>query len=649
VEKQGWLRTVTEQAEGHSSVFFSYSREDQARALPIIKLLEEAGFAVWWDGLLEGGERFSHTTEAALERAKAVVVLWSKTSTQSHWVHDEATRGRDRRVLVPLSLDGAGPPLGFGQFQVIDLSSAKLDLKDARVQSMVRAVAAMHSREAPAMPAPRPPAGSGIDRRMLIACGAAAVAVTGGVVAWQAGLFGGGVANNRIAILPFNNLSSDPKQAYLAEGLSTEIRSALSQNGALEVVGQASSEAFERGKQDPASFAKKLGAGLLIDGAVQVVGATIKVTIELINGKTGVTRPSRTFEKPMDDVLAVQREIAGAITAELASGIGAGAMAKKMEGGTSNVVAYDHYLRAKELYAHGKDEAEEREAIAQFEAAIAADPKFAAAHSGRARALAAVAGSYGSAAEIKAFQQSALASAREAIRLAPKLADAHSALALLLFQGNLDVKAARAPFDLSRTLGDGQAPVLGRFASYAAATGRDREASLAINRAILLDPLNALVHRIAGTVHYASKRYPDAIEAVRETIRINPKLGDSYSRIGMALLAQGKSSEALKEFEADIHKWSKLAGIAIAQQRMGNIGAAQAAMDGLTSDTGTVSLYQQGQVLAQWGETDRAVAALQKAYELRDSGMMALRYDPMLDPVRKQPGFIMLRQSMGFD
>jgi TIR domain len=94
-----------------SSVFFSYSREDQARALPIIAQIEAAGFSTWWDGLLEGGERFSSTTAAALDRARAVVVLWSQRSVESHWVHDEATRGRDRRILVPLSLDGTPPPL----------------------------------------------------------------------------------------------------------------------------------------------------------------------------------------------------------------------------------------------------------------------------------------------------------------------------------------------------------------------------------------------------------------------------------------------------------------------------------------------------------------------------------------------------------
>ncbi|MFM2410263.1 MAG: hypothetical protein RL481_1091 [Pseudomonadota bacterium] len=629
-----------------TTIFFSYSRDDQARALPIIRLLEAAGYSVWWDGLLGGGERFSRTTEAALDRAKAVVVLWSRTSVHSHWVHDEATRGRDRRVLVPLSLDGSQPPLGFGQFQMIDLSKAKLNPNDMGVQNMLRAVAALHGDDAP-LPVPARTASSSVDRRLVLAGGAAVIAVGGSLAAWMAGLFGGGTTGNRIAVLPFNYNSGDPKHAYLADGLATEIRATLSQNAALQVVGQASSEAFERGKQDAVAFASKLRASLLIDGSVQVESGKILATIGLVDGRTGVGSPSRSFERPMDDILAVQREIAGAIAAELSSKIGAVGAAKKVIGGTSNVAAYDHYLRGKDLYAHAKDEAEEREGVAQFDAAIAADPKFAAAHAGRARSLAAVAGAYGSAEELRLYNESAIQSAKTAVQLAPKLADAHSTLAMLFFQGKLDATAAREPFELSRRLGEGDAPVMARFALYSAATRRDREALIAINRAALLDPLNALVHRIRGTVDYAARRYPAAIDAIRETLKLSPTLGDTHSRIGMALLAQGKNAEALKEFEADTHSWSRLAGVAIAQQRLGNEQAAKAAMARLVGDTETVSLYQQGQVLAQWGELDQAVATLAEAKRKLDAGLTSAGYDPMLDPLRNRADFINLLNSMG--
>ena len=159
------------------TIFLSYSRVDQKNALLIVRLLEDAGYGVWWDGLLEGGERFSRTTEMALEQARAVVVLWSRTSTDSHWVHDEATRGRETGRLVPLSLDGSLPPLGFGQFQAIDVSHALGKPDSEPMRALVRAVAALHDGPPPAPAAARSPT-SGADparRRLLVAAGVAVV------------------------------------------------------------------------------------------------------------------------------------------------------------------------------------------------------------------------------------------------------------------------------------------------------------------------------------------------------------------------------------------------------------------------------------------------------------------------------------------
>jgi TolB-like protein/Tfp pilus assembly protein PilF len=641
---------VTDQGVGkETSVFFSYSREDRAKAVPIIRLIEQAGFAVWWDGLLEGGERFSRATEDALDRAQAVVVLWSKSSIDSHWVRDEATRGRDRRILIPLSLDGSEPPLGFGQFQVVDLSRAKIAPQDNEIQRMIHAVTALHGDNSTPIIPRSVPAARAVGRRTAIAAGSAAFVLASGLIGWQTGLLGGGGTANRIAVLPFKNIGGNAKQAYLADGLCAEIRSMLAQNGALQVVGQASSESFADSKFDSITKAKKLQADFLVDGAVQVAGGIILITTELIEGKSGVNRLPQRFEKPMDDILSVQREIAGAISAKLTSKIAASGSAKVALGGTSSVTAFDHYLRGKNLFAKAKNEAEEREAITQFDAAIAADPKFASAHTGRAKSLAAVAGQYGSAVEIKLYKDAALVSARRAIELAPKLADAHSTLALILFESALDTKAARMPFDLSRKLGEGDAPVLARFALYGAAVGRGREALSAVERAVLLDPLNALIYRILGTVHFAARRYPEAVTAFGETLKLNSDLADTHGRIGMALLSQNRDKEALKEFEAETLGWSRLAGVAIAQRRLGNENAAQTAMAGLTSDAESVSLYQQGQVLAQWGKPEAAITALEQAHIQHDAGMTALRYDPMLDPLRQNARFIQLLKSLGFD
>src|SRR6476661_3937775 len=105
-----------------ATLFLSYARADEPFARRLAAALEHSGYTVWWDALIEGGAAFGRSIAAALEKADAVLVLWSKTSVDSDWVKDEAAQGRERHRLIPLSLDGTKPPLGFRQYQVIDLS-----------------------------------------------------------------------------------------------------------------------------------------------------------------------------------------------------------------------------------------------------------------------------------------------------------------------------------------------------------------------------------------------------------------------------------------------------------------------------------------------------------------------------------------------
>ena len=106
-----------------ATLFLSYSHADDAKARRIATLLEEAGYTVWWDALIEGGAAYARSIGSALETADAVIVMWSAHSVESDWVRDEAAQGRDRQCLIPISLDGARPPLGFRQYQVIKFRS----------------------------------------------------------------------------------------------------------------------------------------------------------------------------------------------------------------------------------------------------------------------------------------------------------------------------------------------------------------------------------------------------------------------------------------------------------------------------------------------------------------------------------------------
>src|SRR4051794_23569236 len=188
------------------TIFLSYAHGDHAQAQRLAGVLQRGGYTVWWDALIEGGTRYAKTIDEALQKADAVLVLWSETAIESDWVRDEAAQGRDRHRLVPLSLDGTPPPLGFRQIQTIDLSNWRGRADASQVDAIRRAIATAIGQESPA---PRA-APSAITRRraMGLGGGAAAALASGGVlVAWKAGIFGAGSAHARsIAVLPFKNL-----------------------------------------------------------------------------------------------------------------------------------------------------------------------------------------------------------------------------------------------------------------------------------------------------------------------------------------------------------------------------------------------------------------------------------------------------------
>ena len=167
-------------------------------------------------------------------------------------------------------------------------------------------------------------------------------------------------------------------------------------------------------------------------------------------------------------------------------------------------------------------------------------------------------------------------------------------------------------------------------------------------RVLELDPLNPLAHRSMGIVLYNARRYAEVIPRVEQALAMNPKMGDAHAILGDALFQLGRNEEALKEYRAESYSLVSLPGIAMIEHKLGNGVAARVAMDQLLAEHGDFGLYQQAQVLAQWGEREAAMAILLRARELGDSGLMYARNDPMLDPIRQMPGFPALLNDLGF-
>ena len=279
---------------GPLTLFLSYSRPDRAVAEQLAGQLEQAGHTVWWDALIEGGANFSSSIRKALDAADVVIVLWSDSAIESDWVRDEAAQGRDRHRLVPLSIDGSQPPLGFRQYQVIDLARWRGDPAAPEMDAILRAVAITAGQEVAPVPSRTSlkPARSGATRRQVLIVGAGSLVAGGGAfIAWQKGLGPAGDAPvQAIAVLPYKNLSGDPEQDYFAAGLTEEVRAALVANDGFQVAAATSSAKARDNDASATAIARELGVAYLLDGSVQRSNDVVRIATILTDGKTGFTR-----------------------------------------------------------------------------------------------------------------------------------------------------------------------------------------------------------------------------------------------------------------------------------------------------------------------------------------------------------------------
>ena len=636
--------TGTSEAQPASEpyVFVSYARADEKKARAIIKCIDRAGFRVWWDALIPSGDRFSSRIAEALEGARAIVVLWSVHSVDSVWVQDEAGWGRDHHRLIPISIDGSEAPIGFRQLQCVNLSKGGVRASNPELRRAIGAIADLLDH---------PPLEFGatplVSRRTVIIGGSAVAATAVAVSAWR--YSSASSAANSIAVLPFQNLSGDASKQYLSDGLAAELRATLSRNPLLSVVGQASSNAFRNPAVDSRGIARKLNVVSLLDGNVLVAGNMIRIAVELVEGKSGFSRWSQKFERPFDNILALQDDIATAVdTALSARFAGQQKELRARSGGTRSAAAFDAYLRGKDLFDSQRNEASDRASLAAFTEAVQVDPAYAAARAARSRALAVIANEYAQAAARRPLYHEAVEEARRAVAAAPQFADAQAALGYALFYGKLDIIAADGPYEKARQFGNGSAEVLGLYAIYRARRRQFDRAGPAIARAALLDPVNPTVFKNRGRIDFAAGDYGGAIAAARRALDLNPDIGAVHGDIGNALLLMGKAQEAEAEFARERVQLLATPGRAIAALRQGKETEAQAAFEELVQSQGDNGLYQQAQILAQWNKIDQSLDELEKCVADQDSGLVYLLSDPFLAPLKDEPRYKALLRKLHF-
>ena len=624
-----------------ADVFVSYKAEDRKRVQPLVQALQADGFSVWWDAQIGGGANWQKDIEEHLEAAKCVIVVWSKRSIgeDGHFVRDEARRAQQRHVYIPVTIDKVKLPLGFGETQAIALNGWTSDRSDPRYQSVLEAIRSLvsgtphHGRVQIAAPI--------VSRRLMLGGTAvAAAAIAGGWFVFRPKAV---QASNRIAVLPFANLSGDPAEAYFSDGIAEELRSSLSRVG-MQVIGRTSSDAVRN--LDAKSAAAKLGVANILTGSVRRSPQTIRIDAQLVSGSDGVERWSEAYDRPTGDVLKVQTDIAENVASALSIALGQAGRAALTLGGTNNPAAQDLVLKA--IHDPVDSEAGVERKLALLDAALSLDPHYAEAYARKANWQSWQGGFYATTAEAaRRDQAEALATANHALAISPNMALGYAVRAAV-YQARLQIGLALIEAKRAVALSDENAAALDSYASLLELIGRFEEALQLNAKAISLDPLSPDPYSTRANILYWARRYSESATSAKRSLAIEPDQTRTRGFLGLALLAQGETVEAQSEFEKlDPFEYRRLLGEAVIAARAGRRLVALDKLNVQKSRYGDANHYQYGEIYAQLGQKEDAFNELDLAWKLRDPGLAFLRGDPFFDPLRRDPRFEALERKIG--
>jgi serine/threonine-protein kinase len=629
-----------------TDVFVSYKAEDRARIAFLVQALETDGLSVWWDAHIGGGDAWRETILRHLEAAKCVIVIWSRRSVgpKGEFVRDEASRALKRKTYFPVRIDKIDPPLGFGETQALDLTGWKGDRSDPRynaVLSVLRQRFAIKAKRARSDPAEQ----KGMDRRALLAGGSVAALAVAGGGAWFL-LRPTAAKSESIAVLPFENLSGDPSQAYFSDGIAEELRSALARIPGLKVVARTSSEAVRNA--DAQTAAAKLHVADILTGSVRRSAQMLRVSTQLIDGSDGTERWSEVYDRPLGDSLQIQSDIANRVTEALRIRIGPRDENFRAHGGTDNPRAQDLLLRA-DAERHADDtESGIRASLALVEAALSEDPKYGDAWTRKAGGLGELGTFFArSPAEAQSLMQQAQGAARQAVGVSPLSPAAHLSLGSQYFW-RFQFPSALREFEKGQSLSGTSADDLAQVAWYVVMLRRFDVALSLADEAAALDPLNPGVHLKRATVLMLANKLPEAEQAVQRAMRLNSNLSEPHQVYAEILMKAGRLRQAQAEV-AKIPWGSALVYKAILAERLGDRNESNRYLNQFqNSDGASTAHYQLAQIYAQQHRVDEAFAELDKAWAGHDPGLAGSQTDYLLDPIRNDPRFQALLKKLNF-
>ena len=448
-------------------------------------------------------------------------------------------------------------------------------------------------------------------------------------------------AEPTIAVLPFVDMSPEGDQEYFCDGITEEIILALSEVKGLKVVSRTSSFQFKGQAYDIRQIGHKLKVETVLEGSVRKAGDKLRISVQHINVADGYHLWSERYDRRLEDVFAIQDEIAQAIVSILQ-----GRLAARREGRrpTTNIEAYNLYLEGR--YFHNqRTRASLGQALERFHSAIELDPEFAAAYAGLAEVHVLMAsGAYGNDGPHASLQR-AREAADEAIALDDSRAEAHVAKALVFYRADWDWESAEQEFRRAIELNSGYATAHHQYALFLAALLRLDEARAEISRAHELDPLSLIISTAVGRIWHFSRDYDKAIEQCRRTMRMNPEFAPAYFDLAIAYCMKEEFDEAVEIIEAleklspDPLRYYML--ISRIQAEKGNREEALRLREKVIELSGeryvapmVMSILEIG-----LGNVEEAMQLLEESYERHDNIVVYLLCEPTWDAVRAHPRY----------
>jgi TolB-like protein/DNA-binding winged helix-turn-helix (wHTH) protein/Flp pilus assembly protein TadD len=451
--------------------------------------------------------------------------------------------------------------------------------------------------------------------------------------------------NPSIAVLPFADMSPAKDQEYFSDGLSEQLIHELAKVSGLKVVGRSSAFQFKGKNQDLREVGRKLGVANVLEGSVRREGNHVRITAELIKADDGFQLWSQVYDREINDIFAVQDEIAHAATEALQPNVlGGNGLPVASTSRSANPEAYQAYLQANYFLGRGESKEDLGKALAYADKVIELDRTFAPAWALRASVQNKMA-EVGLIDVTEGFRR-ARNDAERAIALDPNSASGYLALARTQIFYDWDWDAAYTCLTKAAALEPGSTEVF-RLRSYLSRElGNLDEAVTLYEQAVALDPLRTDFRSGLGYLLYVAGRHDRAEAELQKALELNPQAARVHFSLGKIFIAEGKLQRALVEIEKEPGEWGKLTGQAMIYHALNREADSNAALGELIAKYNTNSAYQIAQAYAFRGESGKSFEWLELAYKQRDPGLTQIKTDPLFKNLRHHPRYAELLKKM---